>query len=94
MSTTVADPLSPPFSEARLTTISLFVFRKKKKEMVENALFVTDVRLGSHYAIHSGSGTGGRSNLWRSIGRGIGGTSHNNATVTIFSNVYFLQVPI
>ena len=51
-------------------------------------------RLGSHYAIHSGSGTGGRSNLWRSIGRGSGGTSHNNATVTIFSNVYFLQVPI
>ena len=52
------------------------------------------IRLGSHYAIHSGSGTGGRSNLWRSIGRGSGGTSHNNATVTIFSNVYFLQVPI
>jgi E3 ubiquitin-protein ligase HUWE1 len=38
-------------------------------------------RLGSHYAIHSGSGTGGRSNLWRSIGRGSGGASHNNATV-------------
>merc|ERR1740123_2616638 len=38
-------------------------------------------RLGSHYAIHSGSGTGGRSNLWRSIGRGTGGASHNNATV-------------
>merc|ERR1740123_222622 len=38
-------------------------------------------RLGSHYAIHSGSGSGGRSNLWRSIGRGTGGASHNNATV-------------
>ena len=39
-------------------------------------------RLGSHYAIHSGSGAGGRSNLWRSIGRGSGGASHNNATVS------------
>ena len=61
--------------------------------MVENALFVTDVRPGEPTRLalcHSGSGTGGRSNLWRSIGRGSGGTSHNNATVTIFSNVYFL----
>ena len=47
-------------------------------------------RLGSHYAIHSGSGTGGRSNLWRSIGRGSGGASHNNATVRI-SHFYFLS---
>merc|ERR1719347_833505 len=47
-------------------------------------------RLGSDYAIHSGSGTGGRSNLWRSIGRGSGGTSHNNATVmTAASNSKF-----
>ena len=46
-------------------------------------------RLGSHYAIHSGSGTGGRSNLWRSIGRGSGGTSHNNATVST-KNFYTL----
>ena len=30
-------------------------------------------RLGSHYAIHSGSGAGGRSNLWRSVGRAPGG---------------------
>ena len=47
-------------------------------------------RLGSHYAIHSGSGAGGRSNLWRSIGRGSGGASHNNATV---SNLYQICLP-
>ena len=47
-------------------------------------------RLGSHYAIHSGSGAGGRSNLWRSIGRGSGGASHNNATV---SNLYQIVFP-
>merc|ERR1719153_886383 len=46
-------------------------------------------RLGSHYAIHSGSGGPGRSNLWRSIGRGGPGHQQNAAALAAANNVKF-----
>jgi len=46
-------------------------------------------RLGSHYAIHSGAGGPGRSNLWRSIGRGGPGHQQGAAALAAANNVKF-----
>eukprot|EP00092_Neocalanus_flemingeri_P041280 GFUD01044951.1.p1 GENE.GFUD01044951.1~~GFUD01044951.1.p1 ORF type:complete len:4316 (+),score=1501.53 GFUD01044951.1:136-13083(+) len=46
-------------------------------------------RLGSHYAIHSGAGGPGRSNLWRSIGRGGPGHQQSAAALAAANNVKF-----
>jgi len=45
-------------------------------------------RLGSHYAIHSGSGGPGR-NVWRSIGRGGPGHQHGASLLAAANNVKF-----
>ena len=46
-------------------------------------------RLGNQYAIHTGSGGPGRSNLWRSIGRGGPGHQQNAAALAAANNVKF-----
>jgi len=46
-------------------------------------------RIGSQYAIHTGSGGPGRSNLWRSIGRGGPGHQQNAAALAAANNVKF-----
>jgi len=46
-------------------------------------------RLGNQYAIHTGSGGPGRSNLWRSIGRGGPGHQQSAAALAAANNVKF-----